>query len=117
MANQRPTGASPSQVTNSASVAATAAGVATPLQASQHCLPGNPVNVPSSGFDRQAEYITQAEYAQLRRCSVRTIERERLHGTGCPFVKLGGRVLYRRTDIDHFMAAHVRNSTSDRGAA
>jgi hypothetical protein len=63
------------------------------------------------------QLYTQAEFAQLRRCSVRTLERERVTGTGCPFVRLSGRVLYRVADIDRYLATKVRTSTSDRGGA
>ena len=45
-----------------------------------------------------ANLVTQTEYAQQRRCSVRTIECERVTGTGCPYVKLGRRVMYRQAD-------------------
>jgi hypothetical protein len=54
------------------------------------------------------ELLTTDEYAQLRRCSRRTLERERAVGRGCPYVKLGARILYRRRDIDQFLAANLR---------
>jgi len=33
--------------------------------------------------------LTQPEYANFRRCSERTIERERASGTGCRYIKIG----------------------------
>lgn len=57
--------------------------------------------------------LTTSEYAALRRCSPRTVERERVDGSGCKFVRIGGRVLYRREDIDTFIAARVVGSTSE----
>ena len=54
------------------------------------------------------ELLTTQEYARATRRSQRTIERERETGEGCPFVRLGRRVLYRRSDIEGYIAAHVR---------
>jgi Helix-turn-helix domain len=54
------------------------------------------------------ELLTPAEYARYRRCSLRTLDRERANGDGCPYVRLGSRILYRRTDIDRYIEAHVR---------
>jgi hypothetical protein len=59
------------------------------------------------------ELLTTPEYARERKCSKRTIERERTSGTGCKFVKFGRSVRYRRRDILDFIARHVRASTSD----
>jgi hypothetical protein len=57
--------------------------------------------------------LTSREYAQLRRCSERTIERERSAGTGCPYVQISRAVRYRRGDIIEFLRQHVRHSTSE----
>ncbi len=54
-------------------------------------------------------FLTTEEYAQLRRCSVRTVERERANGDGCPYVRLGSRILYRRADIDRWIEQHVHS--------
>jgi hypothetical protein len=56
---------------------------------------------------------TQREYARQRRCSQRTVERERANGTGCPFVKIGRAVRYRQRDIVDFIERHLRRSTSE----
>jgi len=50
--------------------------------------------------------LTEREYAEYRRCSTRTIERERAVGEGAPYVRIGRRILYRRADIDRFVDAH-----------
>ena len=39
------------------------------------------------------ELLTAAETAQLLRCSLRTLDRERAVGNGCPFVRRGGRIV------------------------
>jgi hypothetical protein len=57
--------------------------------------------------------LTEIEAAQLRRQSVRTLQAERLHGGGCPHVKLGRSVRYRRSDVLRFIESHVRGSTSE----
>jgi hypothetical protein len=54
------------------------------------------------------ELLTSTEYARLRRCSLRTLDRERAEGRGCPYVRLGARIFYRRGDIEHYIETHVR---------
>jgi excisionase family DNA binding protein len=56
------------------------------------------------------ELLTAAETAQLLRCSLRTLDRERADGRGCPFVRIGARIRYRRADVEAFVAAHVRGA-------
>ena len=64
----------------------------------------------------QIELLTAAEYARLRRCSSRTLDRERASGVGCPYVRLGSRVFYRREDIERHIEANVRrNGRGDPG--
>jgi hypothetical protein len=63
------------------------------------------------------ELITAAEFARLRRCSLRTLDRERATGTGCPYVRLGARVLYRRADIERHIEEHVRGHEISKDAA
>jgi hypothetical protein len=58
------------------------------------------------------DLLTAAETAQILRCSLRTLDRERAVGIGCPFVRLGGRIRYRRSDIDAFVAANVRGDAT-----
>jgi hypothetical protein len=54
--------------------------------------------------------INSKAYAEVRDCSVRTIEREREGRNGCPYVQLGRRIYYRPEDVERFIAAHVRSS-------
>lgn len=67
-------------------------------------------------MDDLDELLTGPEYARERRCSVRTIERERETGTGCRFIKFGRSVRYRRRDVREFIDRHARQSTSETGA-
>ena len=57
--------------------------------------------------------LTQGEYAEIRHCSERTIERERSLGEGCRYIKIGRSVRYRRRDILDFIERHARQSTSE----
>jgi hypothetical protein len=52
--------------------------------------------------------LTPRECAAVRRCSVRKLDRERADGRGCPYVRIDGRIFYRRQDVDKFIAEHVR---------
>lgn len=49
----------------------------------------------------QTDLLTAGECAAYRRCSLRTLDRERERGYGCPYVRIGGRIYYRRSDVDH----------------
>jgi hypothetical protein len=52
--------------------------------------------------------LTPKESAAYRRCSVRKQDRERAEGRGPPYVRIDGRIFYRRSDLDRFIAAHIR---------
>ncbi len=56
--------------------------------------------------------ITQKEAAAILRLSVRTLERHRVAGTGPAFVKLGGRVAYRSSDLMAWAASNTFYSTA-----
>jgi len=64
-------------------------------------------------MDDLDDLLVRREYARIRRCSERTIERKRSHGSGCRFVKIGRSVRYRRGDILDFIERHLRQSTSE----
>jgi hypothetical protein len=57
--------------------------------------------------------LSQRDYAVIRRCSERTIERERASGTGCRYIKIGRGVRYKRADVLDFIERHARHSTSE----
>jgi hypothetical protein len=59
------------------------------------------------------DLLRQRAYAKIRGCSQRTIERERAIGSGCPYIKIGRSVRYRRRDITDFIERHIRRSTSE----
>ena len=63
------------------------------------------------------EYITTDQLATLTHSRPQTWRKRRLTGDGPPFIKLGSRVLYRREDVNRWLAERVRQSTSDPGPA
>lgn len=60
--------------------------------------PRNPTDPDAS------DLVTTAELARQWRMSVRTLERWRDAGTGPAWLRLGGRLYYRKTDIAAFEA-------------
>jgi len=61
--------------------------------------------------------FSRPEAAHYLGISVRTLEGWAVRGGGPRMLKLGSRVVYRRRDLDAWLAAHERISTSDRGQA
>jgi hypothetical protein len=59
----------------------------------------------------EAPHLNQIELAVRWRVSHRTLERWRWTGEGPRFVKLGGRVVYRLSDIEEYEQAMIRAST------
>lgn len=54
--------------------------------------------------------LSQKELARRWGLSHRTLERWRYTGQGPDFLKLGGRVLYRRTDIEAFEQSQLQRA-------
>jgi predicted site-specific integrase-resolvase len=62
--------------------------------------------------------LTEQEAADILNISARTLEAWRMRGDGPMFVRLRGHAIrYRRDDLEKFIAAGVRVSTSDTGNA
>ena len=57
-------------------------------------------------------HLSQKELAERWGLSPRTLERWRWIGKGVPYLKLGGRVVYRLEDVERFEAEHLRAHTS-----
>jgi excisionase family DNA binding protein len=62
------------------------------------------------------DLMTEREAAELRRQSVRTLQAERVRGGGCPFVKIGRSVRYRRSDVLQFIEQSIVTSTTEADA-
>ena len=55
----------------------------------------------------ESELFTTKESAAYRRCSERKQDRERSEGRGPSYVRIDGRIFYRKRDIDDFIEAHI----------
>jgi excisionase family DNA binding protein len=51
-----------------------------------------------------------AEYTGLAKS---TLEKHRVRGTGCRFIRIGRVVIYDPDDLDAWLTAHLRNSTAE----
>jgi hypothetical protein len=61
--------------------------------------------------------LTGREAAEFLRLSERTMERQRLTGTGPKFVRIGRAIRYRPRDLLDHLDRHVYRSTSEPGSA
>jgi predicted DNA-binding transcriptional regulator AlpA len=60
--------------------------------------------------------INASEAAEYLGISVSTLSKRRVFGGGPKYLKLGRRVVYDPRDLDAWLNAHRRASTSDAGA-
>ena len=59
------------------------------------------------------QLLTQQLLSELIDVSERTLERWRVEGTGPVFCRAGRKVLYRLEDVEDWLAASRRKSTSE----
>jgi predicted site-specific integrase-resolvase len=64
------------------------------------------------GAGVSTRHLNQRELAERLNISPRTLERWRWLGEGPPFLKVGGRVVYRVQDIERYEAEQLRDSTT-----
>ncbi|MGH7120950.1 MAG: helix-turn-helix transcriptional regulator [Acetobacteraceae bacterium] len=62
-----------------------------------------------------SRYLRTPEAARFVGLSIRTLEKHRIYGTGPRYSKLGGRVVYRVEDLQEWVDAAAKTSTSDPG--
>lgn len=62
------------------------------------------------------ELLKAEKAAEILGIKKQTLAVWRLKGSGPRYIKLGTRVLYSVDEIDAWLAAHTRTSTSDPGA-
>ena len=62
-------------------------------------------------------FVRTPEAARLLDLSPRTLEKHRCEGTGPIYRKLGGRVVYSVADLEVWVQASARHSTSERATA
>ena len=70
---------------------------------------------PNGMDDSSLLYMSTREVAAFLGLSPRTLDRYRVTGDGPPFHKLGNRIRYARADVEAWVAARRRLSTSDPG--
>lgn len=70
----------------------------------------------SNTLDDRTTTVTPEEAAQRIGIKVGTIQNWRWSGRGPKFIKCGGRVRYRLSDLAEWLDAQTRSSTSDRGS-
>jgi hypothetical protein len=59
-------------------------------------------------------HLSQRDLARRWSISPRTLERWRWMNEGPPYLKIGGRVVYRVADVEAFEAARLHASTGQR---
>jgi predicted DNA-binding transcriptional regulator AlpA len=68
---------------------------------------------PLAGFPPR--FLRTPEAARFLGISGRTLERHRIFGTGPVYRKIGGRVVYRLSDLEQWADRGLRTSTADPG--
>ena len=59
------------------------------------------------------EYLDTNELAELTKTKAQTWRKKRWRGDSPRFVKLGNRVLYRRSDVERYLAERTFSNTSE----
>jgi predicted DNA-binding transcriptional regulator AlpA len=57
--------------------------------------------------------LDEVQVAKLTGRAVPTLQKDRVRGTGPQFIKMGRLVRYRPADVDAWLSARVRRSTSE----
>ena len=57
--------------------------------------------------NHEYELLSEKEVAKIYKINVRTLQRERSMGIGMPYVKLGKRVRYKRSDVEKYIDQHT----------
>ena len=63
----------------------------------------------------EEEKFDTGEAAKYTKLSASTLAKRRVFGGGPKYLKLGRRVVYSKRDLDDWLDAHRRTSTSDSG--
>jgi hypothetical protein len=73
------------------------------ITAQTPAVPGTPAVV-TSVF---GEYLPTSQLKLYTGRSAHRFKVDRMNGMGCPYVRLSGRIYYRRCDLDAYMARHL----------
>jgi predicted DNA-binding transcriptional regulator AlpA len=69
------------------------------------------------GTNATHEWMAPPKAAEYADSSTSTLAKLRLKGGGPRFCRIGRAIRYRRSDLDEWLTASSRRSTSDRGAS
>ena len=72
----------------------------------------NTVRAPKSKLGGE-QYLTDKETVRLLKISKRTLQGYRLGGK-LPFYRIGAKILYRMSDIEHFLKTHYESRQTSR---
>ena len=64
---------------------------------------------------RNKRMLRTGEVAAYTGIAKSTLEKLRVYGGGCPYIRIGRSVVYDPADLDEWLAQHRRKSTSDPG--
>jgi hypothetical protein len=65
-----------------------------------------------SGYYDRDLWLSE-EYADFFKIRPQTAQKQRMVASGCPFVRIGGRVYYRRADVLAYVASHLKRHTAE----
>ncbi len=68
---------------------------------------------PSLAVDASNTLMTEQQVADRQQRSAKTLRNQRVKGGGIPYLRLGGSVRYRLSDVIAWEQAGLRQSTSD----
>jgi excisionase family DNA binding protein len=80
-------------------------------------LEQTPALEPAAGAADPDRKFSRTEAAEYLGISARTLEGWAVRGGGPRMLRLGSRVVYRRRDLEAWLATRERTSTTDRGPA
>jgi hypothetical protein len=72
--------------------------------------PASAVEIPAP--EPQRDLITTEEFAELVRCAPQTPRKWRVNGSGPPYLRVAGRILYRRDDVEDWLTERRYRHTS-----
>ena len=64
-------------------------------------------------MNRTSPLATAKQVAREIHSTEGSLAQARYKGEGIPFVKIGRKVLYRWSDVDEYVAAHIQTGTRD----
>jgi hypothetical protein len=70
---------------------------------------------PEASAGLLADYVTETQAAADLRCCHRTLVRRRERGDGPPYLKLHGRIFYRRGALTEWLRSRETTAPSHRG--